>query len=81
MTDADIAAVIKLFADAARRAEEADYNGVQIHAAHNFFLSGLSVPPITIAAMNTAAQRQGGERLSLISCGALKTLRQDFMSR
>lgn len=44
MTEADIAAVIRLFADAARRAEEAGYDGVQIHAAHNFFLSRFISP-------------------------------------
>lgn len=56
MTEADIAAVIKLFADAARRAEEADYDGVQIHAAHHFFLSRFISP-----ACNHRQDEYGGD--------------------
>ena len=44
MSEADVAAVIRLFVDAARRAEKANYDGVQIHAAHNFFLSRFISP-------------------------------------
>ncbi len=55
MTEADITAVIRLFADAARRAEEADYDGVQIHAAHNFFLSRFISP-----AYNHRSDEYGG---------------------
>lgn len=35
----DIQDIIKLFTDAAIRAQQAGFDGVQIHAAHNFFLS------------------------------------------
>ena len=55
MTEADITAVIRLFVDAARRAEEADYDGVQIHAAHNFFLSRFISP-----AYNHRSDEYGG---------------------
>ncbi|MBP3231273.1 MAG: hypothetical protein J6M33_03160, partial [Anaerovibrio sp.] len=55
MTEADITAVIRLFVDAARRAEEADYDGVQIHAAHNFFLSRFISP-----AYNLRSDAYGG---------------------
>ena len=44
MTETDIIAVIRLFADAAKRAEKAGYDGAQIHAAHNFFLSRFISP-------------------------------------
>ena len=40
----DIAIVIALFTQAAKRAEEAGYDGVQIHAAHSFFLSRFISP-------------------------------------
>lgn len=39
MGQEDITQVIDLFAGAARRAKEAGFDGVQIHAAHSFFLS------------------------------------------
>ena len=44
MTKADIATVVCWFADAARRAAAADYDGVQIHLAHSFFLSRFVSP-------------------------------------
>ena len=40
----DVNEVIALFGDAARRAKEAGYDGVQIHAAHNFYLSRFISP-------------------------------------
>lgn len=44
MTQNDIETVKSLFVDAAVRAEQAGYDGVQIHAAHNFFLSRFISP-------------------------------------
>ena len=55
MTEADIAAVIRLFVDAGKRAEKAGYDGVQIHAAHNFFLSRFISP-----AYNHRQDKYGG---------------------
>jgi len=40
----DIHYVVNLFAQAARRAQEAGFDGVQIHAAHGFFLSKFISP-------------------------------------
>ena len=39
LTDENIAEVVKLFADSAIRAKKSGYDGLQIHAAHGFFLS------------------------------------------
>ena len=39
LTDENISEVVKLFAEAAIRAQAAGYDGVQLHAAHGFFLS------------------------------------------
>ncbi len=44
MSDADIRQVISLFVNAAIRADKAGYDGVQIHAAHGFFLSRFISP-------------------------------------
>ena len=44
MDGGDIAQVVGWFADAARRAREAGYDGVQIHLAHFFFLSRFVSP-------------------------------------
>ena len=46
MTTDDIRAVIKNFVDAAARAEKCGFDGVQIHAAHFFFLSRFISPRI-----------------------------------
>ena len=55
MTEADIARVVRAFADAARRADEAGFDTVEIHGAHGYliheFLSPLS---------NTRADGYGG---------------------
>jgi len=44
MDAADISEVVRLFAEAARRAQEAGFDGVQIHVAHFFFLSRFVSP-------------------------------------
>ncbi|MGI6720942.1 MAG: NADH:flavin oxidoreductase [Anaerovoracaceae bacterium] len=40
----DLHNITRLFADAARRAEEAGFDGVQLHAAHNFWVSRFISP-------------------------------------
>lgn len=44
LTENQIQEVIQLFADAARRAKQAGFDGVQIHGAHFFFLSRFVSP-------------------------------------
>ena len=46
MTVEDVHTVIKMFIDAAIRAEICDFDGVQIHAAHFFFLSRFISPRV-----------------------------------
>ena len=46
MTTDEIRYVIRQFIDAAVRAEKADFDGVQIHAAHFFFLSRFISPAV-----------------------------------
>lgn len=44
LTKEDIQKLVKAFADAARRAKEAGFDGVQIHSAHGYFLSQFLSP-------------------------------------
>ncbi len=44
MTEADIAEVIRRFADTAKAAEESGFTGVQIHAAHGYLISQFLSP-------------------------------------
>lgn len=44
LTNEDIDRIVKLFVNAAKRANVAGYDGVQIHAAHNFYLSKFISP-------------------------------------
>lgn len=64
--------IVRLFGDAARRAEKAGYDGVQIHAAHFFFLSKFISPLI-----NHRADRFGGDQRgrARILCEILEDMR------
>lgn len=55
LTAEDIAVIVRRFADAARRAADAGLDGVQLHAAHFFFLSRVASP-----AANHRADAYGG---------------------
>ena len=55
MTAEEIQTVASMFTDAARRARDAGFDGVQIHAAHFFFLSRFISP-----AVNHRADAYGG---------------------
>ena len=55
MTAEEVREVIRMFADAARRAKIAGFDGVQIHAAHFFFLSRFISP-----AFNHRSDAYGG---------------------
>lgn len=55
MSDADIAEIIRRFADTAALAEQAGFDGVQIHAAHGYLLSQF-LSPLT----NLRTDRWGG---------------------
>ena len=55
MTGEEAREVVRMFADAAKRAKDADFDGVQIHAAHFFFLSRFISP-----AFNRRSDAYGG---------------------
>lgn len=57
LTTAEVANIVAQFGDAARRAEQAGYDGVQIHAAHFFYLS-IFISPL----INHRTDRYGGDQ-------------------
>ncbi|MBQ8037817.1 MAG: NADH:flavin oxidoreductase [Proteobacteria bacterium] len=73
MTTEEIRTLIQQFTDAARRADEAGFDGVQIHAAHFFFLSRFISP-----AVNHRNDIYGGttQNRSRILCEILESIRK-----
>lgn len=57
LTTEQVENIVRLFGEAARRAEEAGYDGVQIHAAHFFYLSKFISP-----LLNHRTDRYGGDQ-------------------
>ena len=57
LTTEQVQGIVRLFGDAARRADEAGYDGVQIHAAHFFYLSKFISP-----LLNHRTDRYGGDQ-------------------
>ena len=57
LTTEQVEEIVHLFGDAAHRAEEAGYDGVQIHAAHFFYLSKFISP-----LLNHRTDRYGGDQ-------------------
>ena len=57
LTTEQVEEIVHLFDDAAHRAEEAGYDGVQIHAAHFFYLSKFISP-----FLNHRTDRYGGDQ-------------------
>ena len=65
MTVDEIQNVIAQFGEAARRAKEAGFDGVQIHAAHFFFLSRFISPRVNHRADEYGGSTEGRSRILL----------------
>lgn len=77
LTTEQVEEIVHLFGDAAHRAEEAGYDGVQIHAAHFFYLSKFISP-----LLNYRTDRYGGDQRgrSRILYEILKDMREKTSS-
>ena len=73
MDEADIAELIRRFADSAALAEQAGFDGVQIHAAHGYLLSQFLSP-----LSNRREDRWGGslENRARLLCEVIQAVRQ-----
>lgn len=65
LDEADIQAVVDLFVQAARRAAEAGFDGVQLHVAHNFFLSRFISPGFNHRRDGYGRSPEGRARIAL----------------
>jgi len=63
LTTEQVENIVRLFGDAARRAEEAGYDGVQIYAAHIFYLSKFISPLINHRTDRYGGDQQGRSRI------------------
>jgi len=57
----DIKEMVNSFGEAARRAKDAGFDGVQIHSAHGYLLSQFLSPFLTVAPTNMAAKSKSGQ--------------------
>lgn len=74
MTSADVRDVIKKFVDAAIRAEICGFDGVQIHAAHFFFLSRFISPKINHRTDEFGSSTEARAKILLDILRGIKTL-------
>ncbi|WP_268892892.1 oxidoreductase [Puerhibacterium puerhi] len=76
-TDADLRQVVADFADAARRAEAAGFDGVELHAAHGYLLHELLSPLTNDRDDAWGGDRAGRERLLLETVDAVRAALPD----
>ena len=65
MTKFDIAATVKAFADAARRADEADFDVVEIHGAHGYLINEFLSPLANVRTDEYGGSRENRMRFAL----------------
>ncbi len=72
MTAADIQAVVDLFVRAAQRVQKASFDGVQIHAAHFFFLSRFISPLVNHRTDNYGGSNRKRAQILLDILGGIR---------
>lgn len=78
LSSAQVAEVINLFGDAARRAKSAGFDGVQIHAAHNFYLSRFISPAYNHRTDSYGGDVKGRAKILLDILADMKRKAPDF---
>ncbi|MDE7402566.1 MAG: NADH:flavin oxidoreductase [Muribaculaceae bacterium] len=74
MTKAQISEVVNMFVEAGRRASEAGFDGIQIHAAHFFFLSRFISPAVNHRTDEYGGSNRGRARILIEILHGLKNV-------
>ena len=76
LTDEELPALIEMYGEAARRAREAGYDGIELHMAHNYMLLGSFLSPLRNRRMEGAYVGTTVEGRVKLSVEVIKKIRE-----